>query len=100
MLGGGRRQPGVETLLKLREVVVKLHHFGSERMDGTKMLRAAYACVVVGPAGFSQRHLRGVVVEDATISSYHPGWYLLANSVVTSPRITEPNAPRSAKTPI
>lgn len=64
----------VKTFLKLREVLVEGHDLGGERMGCAEMLRAPNTCVVIGAGGFCQRHLRGVVVDDATISLYHPGW--------------------------
>ena len=62
-----------EAFLEVREVLVEIHDLGGERMGCAEMLCAPNTCVVVGAGDFCQRHLRGVVVEDATISLYQPG---------------------------
>lgn len=72
MLSRGGREMGVEPFLELRQVLVKVHYFGSERMYASKVLRTTNARIVIGPADFCQRHLRGM--KESTSSLYHPGW--------------------------
>ena len=64
-------QLGVERLLKLREVSVKVQYFGGEGMDRSQMLRALKARIEIGPTGSCQLHFLGA--EEPTSSLYHPG---------------------------
>jgi hypothetical protein len=92
------RKLDVEALLESCDMAVERENFRGKGMKSAEVLRAPNPRVVIGSAGLYSRHLRGA--DESTTSLYHPGWYLFANSSETSPRMTEPNAPRSAKTPM
>src|ERR1700747_3173608 len=86
----------VERFLEFRDSRIKAQDFGGKRMLGRQIFSTTDARVVLGPANLCGYHFRRGA--DPTTSLYQAGWYRLANSWETSPRITEPNAPRSANT--
>ena len=88
-----------KAFLKTSDSLVERKKIAGGRFFRDKFLGAPDPRVVLIAHRLWQCHFFGVA-GCPVISSYHAGWYRLAKVNETSPRITEPNAPRSANTPM